>query len=275
MHRCVIVIPCYNEAVRIDSTTFFRFADRHSDVGFVMVNDGSTDNTLDVLRRLTQHNGSAFRVLDLPDNVGKAAAVRSGILHALESGADFVGYWDADLATPLDAITDLLQVLEAQPEVQLVIGSRVRLLGHAIDRHPLRHLLGRCFAAAVSLLMQLPAYDTQCGAKIFRSGPAVRGVFLSPFRTNWIFDVELLVRLDRAQPKGPGKIRTCVREIPLRAWKDVPGSKLRPADFLWSFLELAFLAWICRQPAQPAEQPGAPREIAQPRGSRQLKRHAA
>lgn len=252
MQRCVIVVPCYNEAARLDPAMFLQYANSHPDTVFLMVNDGSTDNTLVVLQRLSQSNDRSFRVLDLGTNGGKATAVRHGILRALDSGADFVGYWDADLATPLDEIPRLMSALQADDTLLLAMGSRVRLLGHQIDRHLGRRILGRCFAAAASLVIKLPLHDTQCGAKIFRASPAIRRIFALPFRTNWIFDVELLVRLKGDQSTAVNGISHCVREVPLRAWRDVPGSKLRLVDFLRSLFELVFLACSYQPPTRAA-----------------------
>src|ERR1041384_6274866 len=69
---------------------------------------------------------------------------------------------------------------------------------------PRRHYLGRIFATAVSLALHSPVYDTQCGAKLFRPGAPLRDALSAPFRSRWIFDVELLARLDRRIPGGLG-----------------------------------------------------------------------
>ena len=107
------------------------------------------------------------------------------MLEALETDADFVGYWDADLATPLDAVPRFLAVFEDRPGVNLVLGSRVKLLGRTIDRHAWRHYLGRVFATLVSEMLHLAVYDTQCGAKLFRSTDALRRVLTRPFTTSY------------------------------------------------------------------------------------------
>jgi hypothetical protein len=178
-------------------------------------------------------------MLDLPRNSGKAEAVRQGMLKALTQDPAFVGYWDADLATPLDAIPQFMDVLSAKPELQLAIGSRVRLLGRSIDRRPTRHYLGRVFATAASLVLRLPVYDTQCGAKLIRVSPATRGLFAQPFRTNWVFDVELLARFLQSYPRKTGfSAVDSIYEIPLIEWRDVEGSKVKARDFFKSFFEL-------------------------------------
>ena len=97
------------------------------------------------------------------------------------------------------------------------------LLGHRIERSWARHYLGRLFATASSQVLGLPVYDTQCGAKVFRDGPALRAALATPFTSRWAFDVELLGRL------GTGADRRFL-EVPLERWHDVGGSKLRPRD---------------------------------------------
>lgn len=233
----VVVVPCYNEAKRLDGQAFrsFRLAGRT--VRFAFVNDGSRDDTLRVLQDLCADAEAGF-VVDLPHNRGKAEAVRLGLLAALETGAAVVGFWDADLATPLAEMQRFCAVLDERPAVELVLGSRVRLLGRRIDRSPVRHYLGRVFATGASLTLGLPVYDTQCGAKLLRVTPELPGLLQQPFLTRWVFDVELLARYAGLARAGGAPIEERVYELPLDTWTDVPGSKVRPWDFVRSGLEL-------------------------------------
>jgi hypothetical protein len=118
------------------------------------------------------------------------------------------------------------------------MGSRVQLLGRAIERKHVRHYLGRVFATCASLSLGLPVYDTQCGAKLFRHTEALARALEQPFTSRWVFDVELLARLVRPGPGIAGITEDRIREEPLLSWTDVPGSKLRPAAALRSGLEL-------------------------------------
>jgi dolichyl-phosphate beta-glucosyltransferase len=150
-----------------------------------------------------------------------------------------VGFWDADLSTPLTAVDDFLNVAAKFRNVDLILGSRVLLMGRDIRRKASRHYLGRVFATAASLALDLPVYDTQCGAKIFRANNALRRVLAEPFRTRWIFDVEILARylaLPIDDAGGPRPTR--IYEVTVPAWHDVPGSKLKPWDFVRSIAEL-------------------------------------
>jgi dolichyl-phosphate beta-glucosyltransferase len=84
------------------------------------------------------------------------------------------------------------------------------------------------FATFASIFLRIPVYDTQCGAKVFRATPALREALATPFRSSWVFDVELLGRLLRGSPTvGPVPLAE-FEEMPLREWRDVGGSRLTP-----------------------------------------------
>lgn len=230
----VVVIPCFNEARRLALDEFSDYARRNPETGFLFVDDGSSDGTADLIDSARDSGG--MRLHRLPDNRGKAEAVRIGMLEAMHEGAGVVGFFDADLATPLEELGPMLRLLEENEGLEGVLGSRVRLLGHHIDRKPRRHYLGRIFATMASLTLGLPVYDTQCGAKLFRSTEALRSVLQSPFKTGWIFDVELLARL---RGERGDRLLTVLHEYPLRTWADVEGSKLGLMDMARALLDLA------------------------------------
>ncbi len=238
MATCTLVVPCFNEAQRLDTNACRQFTLRHSGCRLLFVDDCSTDETRDVLTALDLSDEQCS-LLALPRNGGKAAAVRAGMLRAMAADCQYVGYWDADLATPLDAVPEFLAQFAAHPELQLVCGARVQLLGRHIERQPLRHYLGRLFATVASHVLRLPIYDTQCGAKIFRNNAETRHLFAAPFRTNWVFDVELLARMweYRARHALPHPAEA-IYELPLKCWRDVAGSKVRPTDFVHSLAQL-------------------------------------
>jgi glycosyltransferase involved in cell wall biosynthesis len=241
---CVIVVPCYNEALRLDVAAFQRFAAQCPTCRFLMVDDGSRDRTVEVLEELEAKLPACFSVFRMGQNRGKAEAVRQGILRALDDEARLVGFWDADLATPLSTIPEFLAEFQADPRLQVVLGSRVKLLGRRIERQPMRHYLGRVFATAASMILSLPVYDTQCGAKMFRASALVRRMFAEPFCSRWFFDVELLARLMIASTDGPSQVEDLVHELPLREWRDVAGSKLRHQDFVRALVDLTHLGWL-------------------------------
>ena len=233
-----IIVPCYNEEKRLDLASFREFKSSPHTITFLFVNDGSTDQTLQVLQSLNASDPVKFAVLNLTQNQGKAEAVRQGLLAAAGSRPDYVGFWDADLATPLDAIAEFIELAESRPELEMIIGSRVKLLGRHIERRLSRHYLGRFFATAASAVLGLAVYDTQCGAKLFRASSAI-SFFQQPFCSRWIFDVEIIARLIQGRRgKEFPQPEQVIYEFPLTAWKDIPGSKLRYSDFIRAAWEL-------------------------------------
>jgi len=223
--RLQIIIPCYNEANRLAAEPFLQAIATTPDLALLFVDDGSIDETADVLARLVALGGGRISVVTLPRNGGKSQAVRQGVIAAFERQPDVVGYWDADLSTPLSAIRDLLNVMETHPEVDIVIGSRVKLLGRHITRSAFRHYTGRLFATVTAFLLRMAVYDTQCGAKLFRVNDQVRRAFAEPFRSRWIVDVEILARYIAL--KGVTSAASSICEVPLQTWTEKPGSKLR------------------------------------------------
>jgi glycosyltransferase involved in cell wall biosynthesis len=232
MSRLLLVVPCYNEEKRLDVAAFRAF----DAADFLFVNDGSRDGTLRVLESLRASDPRRFSILDLERNSGKAEAVRRGILAAIERKPEFTGFWDADLATPLSEVPGFLQVFASRPEIQMVFGARVRLLGREITRQASRHYLGRVGATLISRTLGLAVYDTQCGAKLFRTSDALRGVFARPFLSRWIFDVEILARFIEMQ--GRDAVARAVYEYPVSVWRDVKGSKVKSTDFLRALRDL-------------------------------------
>lgn len=210
-----LIVPCFNEAARLD---FSRFAELPAGATCLLVNDGSSDETGDLIRR---HLSDRLRLLDLPKNAGKAEAIRQGMLHARDTGlldgVEWVGFWDADMATPFSELERFLAYAATMDgRVDGIIGSRIYKLGSTIARSYQRHLLGRVFATAAGALLKLECYDSQCGAKLFRTEHVERA-FGEPFISRWIFDVEILMRLRDLR----------LIEYPLRTWTDVRGGKLQ------------------------------------------------
>ena len=239
--RVNIVVPCYNEGLRLPVDRFLEFLGEHH-IGFTFVDDGSTDNTIARIESIRAPNEDRVSLVRSPANQGKAEAVRLGINSALQQDPDFVGFWDADLATPLDAIPQFMAVFAERPDLDMVFGSRVKLLGRQVNRRAARHYLGRVFATVVSVMLRLPIYDTQCGAKIFRVGPRTRGLTAERFRTKWVFDVEMLARYIR-EVGSPESAAQHIYEFPLLRWEDVAGSKVKPTDFFTALKDVILIYW--------------------------------
>jgi dolichyl-phosphate beta-glucosyltransferase len=237
-------VPCYNEAQRLPVESLKQFLSSSPHITFLFVNDGSRDETLSVLHSLKRDVGDQAVVLSLDINQGKAEAVRAGMCRGMELGFDYLGFWDADLATPLYEIEKFISIFESRPELDMVFGSRVRLLGRNIQRRAARHYLGRIFATVASMVLGLPVYDTQCGAKIFRCRPFLTALFEQRFLSRWIFDVEIIARytVRTGSHKGEG-----IYEHPLSAWADVKGSRVKPLDFVVAFGDLVRIYWRYRR----------------------------
>jgi glycosyltransferase involved in cell wall biosynthesis len=238
MSTATIVIPCFNEAKRLDLAAFEQFAAENPEVNFLFVDDGSTDETQQILDGLASRISDGASVLVLEQNSGKAEAVRRGVNRALKSNPAYVGYWDADLATPLPVIRDFSELLEGNPQLQMIMGARVQLLGRHIERSAIRHYAGRIAATAISTVLGLRVYDTQCRAKLFRANTA-SDLFGEPFRTRWIFDAEIIARLiAQLGPHSDPSARDVIYEVPLHGWMDVRGSKIGPSDYLRAAVDL-------------------------------------
>jgi dolichyl-phosphate beta-glucosyltransferase len=234
------VIPCFNEEQRLPGDAILAIATAPG-VRLLLVDDGSSDGTRARLEALAAERPASIRVLGLDANVGKGEAVRRGLREALAHGADVVGYADADLATPGEELLRLRDEL-VRRELEVVTGARVKLVGVDIDRKAMRHYLGRVFATCAALVLRTPYYDTQCGAKLFRTSALLERALDQPFRSRWAFDVELLGRLIAGIGGEPGLDLSRLRELPLETWIDVGESKLRPGGMVRAGLELARIA---------------------------------
>lgn len=235
-----LVVPCFDEVRRLDPRRLIPALDRLDDVRLVLVDDGSRDGTRTLLRAIRAARPERVEVVELACNRGKAEAVRAGALHALQSRPGYLGYWDADLATPLEVVTDFRALLERRRDLEMVLGARVRLLGRTIRRRAARHCAGRAFATLASWTLALPIYDSQCGAKLLRVEPHTAELFREPFVSRWAFDVELLARrkaLGRAL--GLASLERSLYEFTLESWSDVPGSKVSLAGMARAVLDLA------------------------------------
>ena len=225
LNRTLLIIPCYNEANRLDISAFHADFIEYKTTDFLFVNDGSTDNTIGILVDFSA-NFSNVKFLDFKENKGKAESIRSAVLNTNLEQYEHVGYLDADLATPVSEWQKLSHFILQNPNYKFVMGIRHRRLGNTIERSGARHYLGRIFATIISTsILKVGVYDTQCGAKIIEKELAKK-LFEKPFITKWIFDVELLLRLKKLKDLKE------VYEFRLDVWIEKGESKIRLSDFL-------------------------------------------
>src|SRR5216110_3231024 len=212
-----VVIPAFNEAVRIGDTlaTTIAYLEKESRGSeLIVINDGSTDSTGEVIRKFAAvPSAVAIRLLENFPNRGKGAAVRSGLLNATKPIAVF---FDADLSTPIDELPKIVEPI-ARDEVDIAFGSRAlnrKLIG---NRQPWRREQGgRVFNLLVRVATGLPFWDTQCGFKAFRLD-VCRPILEAARVDGFGFDVELLYLATQAGLR--------LREVPVR-WNHYEGSKV-------------------------------------------------
>lgn len=244
--RTCVIVPCFNEAERLRPADFRAYLQGSADVDLLFVDDGSSDATREILERLSEGLPDRCSLLVLEANRGKGEAVRRGLCTALErQHTRCVGYWDADLATPLEEIEQMRSILERREDVDIVLGIRTSLLGHRFRHATIRKLLGRLFAVVVSLLLGRRFHDTQCGAKLFRATPALRQALRDGFVSRWIFDIELLLRCESGKPTGETRFAK-IYEYPLESWRGRNRSKVTPWSYASALVELPVVVWRYR-----------------------------
>jgi len=184
-----IVIPAYNESARIPATlqsVVDCIRQRGWSAEVVVVNDGSSDSTADVVRAFAAANPEV-RLLENPGNRGKGYSVRSGMLQA---HGEVVLFSDADLSAPIEEADGLFNAIAAGADI--AIGSRWLETKRQTIRQPFyRQFFGRCFNGVTRFVMGLKFADTQCGFKAFTRA-AAQTVFQLQTIERWGFDPEIL-----------------------------------------------------------------------------------
>ncbi|MDO6738188.1 glycosyltransferase [Wenyingzhuangia sp. 2_MG-2023] len=222
-----IIIPCYNEAKRLNTKAFAEFANNHNDFHICFVNDGSSDNTLEVLESVEKCSPENISVIDVKINAGKAAAVRSGVKYLQQfEDVSYVGFIDADLSTDFEDFKNLVKTLKSNEDLTFVYGSRGKGEGE-IERNFFRNVFSKIIKSIVFLILGLPIEDTQCGAKVFKK-EIINIAYGRTFLTRWLFDVEIFIRLKEYY--GSKEVMTKIYEQPLTRWVHVDDSKLGMKD---------------------------------------------
>ena len=189
------LIPFYNEEKRININKYIKLILDYPEIIFLLIDDGSTDSTLIILKNIELNCNNAI-VKNNKINLGKAETIRIGFLEiSSQKKYDFIGFFDCDFATPFSEYIKILNIADSN-KLQLVFGSRVKLLGNKIDRNITRHIFSRIIVTIINSIFKLNIYDTQCGCKVF-SNSVVDTIFNKKFVTKWLFDIEIFIRFNK------------------------------------------------------------------------------
>jgi dolichyl-phosphate beta-glucosyltransferase len=227
-----IVIPAYNESVRIRPTLHAllrHVQEQNWDAEILVVNDGSTDDTAQIVREYGLAHPQVLLV-ENPGNRGKGYSVRNGMLHAR---GDICLFTDADLSSPITEAQKLFDAIARGADI--AIGSRWLRSELQTERQPLyRQLFGRIFNLVLRVVLGLHFADTQCGFKAFRHAAAQR-IFPLQKIERWGFDPEILYLARRAGLQ--------VEEVPV-VWAHSEGTRLHPfRDGMRMFVEVLRIRW--------------------------------
>lgn len=234
MQKSAIVIPCYNEFERLQSDKFLHFLHAHPGIDIYFVDDSSSDSTPEILNKIKHDCPNQTFVLQHEHNKGKAAAVRTGMLAIVaKKEYEYAGYLDADLSASLEVYNDLYEKA-CFLHLDYIFGSRIKMMNTEIKRSWFRHFAGRVIATLIDNRFKLGIYDTQCGAKCFRV-ELLQPIFNDPFYVNWLFDVEIFLRINKNSFTKSGI------ESPLAKWEYAKGSKINMFDFPVILKELRIL----------------------------------
>jgi len=193
-----IIIPCFNESDRLPQflESLIEYYSGQTDIEFIVVDDGSDVIQMTRVKELVaQYSRQAtfpLKFISILKNQGKGNAIQVGFNN---SSGEIVGFVDADGSISPQELKAVYQTLiesKRPQQLSVAIASRIRMLGKKIERSTLRHYIGRVFASYVSLLFQIPVYDTQCGCKMFRKKDIEH---LLPLTTDsrWLWDTQLLI----------------------------------------------------------------------------------
>ncbi len=243
-----LVIPCYNEAERLPMKKFENFLDSAAgqNCRLIFVDDGSRDNTSAVIQRLSLKSERVYSVT-LSRNCGKGEAVRQGVLFALglpDCRVTQIGFWDADLATPLEEVENFQSVMEADSVKCIVIGNRHVKNNCGVERNVFRNVISYAILCLINFMLGFKLKDSQCGAKIFRRSVAEL-CFEQPFVSRWLFDVEIFKRL--LTVISLEQLERNLAQKDLANWHEVPGSKLKFYHLLNILCEMLKIDFYYRQ----------------------------
>lgn len=233
--RLAIIVPCFNEANRLNVEYFKKLIEQSNDVLYVFIDDCSTDNTIKLLNTLKSFKASKVTVVANPNNLGKGESIRKGWLEIINKypSIEFLGFIDADSAFALQDVNKIIK-LSFSNDFDSVWSSRVKLAGREIRRSLYRHFIGRIIQTYLQFFYRFGIYDSQSGLKVWRKNQKFTLSIMDTFRTRWFFEVEMLIRVNNLG------FEINVWEEPVLAWRDVPGSKIGITQ-IWEIIKSLIL----------------------------------
>jgi len=234
-YKMLIVVPCYNEELRLNLNYWRAVISENPSVSFVFVDDGSTDKTLNIIQKI----GLNSKIISLGKNSGKSEAIRQGWIQNISQSKDWKGFGfiDSDGAFSLNDISNVIHSFKEQnhlnSKVDAVLSSRVALAGRTINRSKFRHYLGRIISTFINYNWSESPYDSQCGFKLFSNTEYFKQAICETFETRWFFDIELLLRIMALKMEALN-----IWEEPLMYWTEVAESKINTAESLRIFKEM-------------------------------------
>jgi len=241
--KALLIIPCFNEDSRIQGDLITQFI-LNLGVDTLFVDDGSIDGTVEIINALIINNRKLFNeaglivtVLSISKNIGKTNAIRTGLLWGSQEGYSHAIIQDIDFPYLfVDAINALNLGLLTEAHT-IISGARVELAGSSVLRTPLRHWIGRIIATFIHVFIVKNIYDPQSPCKVYNLNE-VSPFLVSPFRTRWFGDLELIIRIRNENKKYS------IVEFPLTYWRDLPGGALSFRSSLKVLLDLYKLVSI-------------------------------
>jgi len=197
-----VVIPCYNESERLRIETFQKYVDSNLGYHLLFVNDGSKDNTLEVLEEMCRGKETYMSVYNCEKNL------------------------DADLSTNFEDFEDLVTTI-SDSDYGIVGGSRINRMGANITKQGSRAIISKTINLIIQKILGMGFQDTQCGAKVM-TREISENIFQKKFLTSWLFDVEIFMRMKKMY--GADRAKSMICEQPLKRWIHEDGSKLSMKD---------------------------------------------
>jgi dolichyl-phosphate beta-glucosyltransferase len=233
-----IIIPAYNEAERIPKTLLdidHRLSDVAFDYEIIVVNDGSKDNTAEVVNGMMKMV-KKIKLIDNKENKGKGGVVKQGMLSA---NGDIRLFMDADNSTSVDQFINMMPFFSADNVAyDVVIGSRALKESVLNPSQPLyRQIPGKLGNLFIQILLLWGISDTQCGFKAFKKDVAIKIFSISKIN-GWGFDVEILALAKKFGYK--------IKEIPVH-WMNDEGSKVKMSSYfkvLIETLKIRYFLWV-------------------------------